>query len=184
MKRGIISLQDYLDAIKPLNHDLWYASIPEKQRQIYDLGKDFNQGVIGRSEYLEKIKPLDKGIWLNLLEGKDKELALLEERYDNHEISESQYYCDVATIEGRPFIDMVKIETDNPNGIGMEFLWNDLFISTMRENGFKGGTDEEVVNHWFTAVATSIAVESDSVIVVDPDEIGKLRKKGGKTEHF
>lgn len=75
----------------------------------------------------------------------------------------------VATINGEPWV-AVKDTNFNPkrglSGFSMELDYNDHFVTMLRENGFEGRTDEQVVNDWFTELCKQVADENDFVTPV------------------
>ena len=58
----------------------------------------------------------------------------------------------LATIDGEPWVKVLEVEFADPThpSIGsMELDWNDAFIAMLKENGYSGRTDEEIVDMWF-----------------------------------
>jgi hypothetical protein len=109
----------------------------------------------------------------------------LELQHKSNDITENEYYRELATLHKRPYVNITNIEMDS-KGVGthsIEFDWNEYFIRNLKENGFTGNTDEELVDKWFVTVSTAIASESEAVIVTDPEDFSKL-SKSGRTEHY
>lgn len=67
-----------------------------------------------------------------------------------------------ATRNKEPYIRVLEIELDpnSPTRGSMELDWNEYFVLYLREQGYKGKTDEEVVDQWFTNLCNAIAVDA------------------------
>ena len=80
-----------------------------------------------------------------------------------------------------PWVNVVNTNFDegSPTQGFMELEWNAAFIKFLRENGFEGKTDEEVVDQWFTALCKNIGAQLDeeAKFVADASVLPKRRKK-------
>jgi len=66
--------------------------------------------------------------------------------------------------ETDPYIDVVKIIMPNPKDptIGyFELDWNSAFVAQLRESGYSGRTEEEVVDQWFNDLCRGVAADKD-----------------------
>lgn len=57
----------------------------------------------------------------------------------------------------KPWVELVgepiqQKDEDGNHLIGFELDWNDAFIKDLRRQGFKGATDEQIVNKWLTTL--------------------------------
>lgn len=57
----------------------------------------------------------------------------------------------------KPWVELIgepiqQKDDDGNSLIGFELDWNDAFIKDLRSKGFKGATDEQVVNKWLTTL--------------------------------
>lgn len=70
---------------------------------------------------------------------------------------------DKATARGEPFIKVVNVNIDknNPGDGYFELEWNKQFITQLREAGFTGADDEEVVDGWFTQLCRGITEQDE-----------------------
>ena len=57
---------------------------------------------------------------------------------------------DMATEAGEPYIKVLdtNVDPENPKYGYFELDWNQHFVNNLKEHGFSGNTDEEVVDHW------------------------------------
>lgn len=63
-----------------------------------------------------------------------------------------------------PYIKVLNIgfEDDNVTQGYFELDWNDLFVQELREAGYGGQKDEDVVNLWFNDLCRSVASEQEN----------------------
>lgn len=73
----------------------------------------------------------------------------------------------IANIKGEPWIAIVNEGYDpalGPSGLYFEFDWNEHWIEKLRQHGYKGSSEEEIVQMWFQEVCrTEIAPDPTSV---------------------
>lgn len=83
-----------------------------------------------------------------------------------------------------PWVNVVRTTFDenNPKQGYMELEWNAAFIKFLRENGYKGDTDEQVVDTWFTGLCKNIGAqfEEESKFVADAEVLPKRKRKVDK----
>lgn len=65
-----------------------------------------------------------------------------------------------------PWVEMIgepvqQKDEDGNHLIGFELDWNDAFIKDMRKKGFKGATDEQIVNKWLTTLNSNSLQDYD-----------------------
>ena len=70
---------------------------------------------------------------------------------------------EIATANEEPYIKVLetKLNPDNPRNGFFELDWNQYFVEHLRTNGFRGSTDEEVVDQWFQELCRNIASEQE-----------------------
>jgi|TARA_A100001391_G_scaffold151797_1_gene109541 hypothetical protein len=88
-----------------------------------------------------------------------------------------------ATKDGKPWVKVLdtNVDQENPKYGYFELDWNKPFVENLKEHGFSGNTDEEVVDHWFSVLCNTIASEqtpmrSGEAIVTE------TKREDGKTE--
>ena len=96
---------------------------------------------------------------------------------------ELQSEKEIATKKGEPYVKVLetKVDKDNPKYGYFELDWNKHFIDNLKKNGFSGNTDEEVVDHWFSVLCSTIAEES-TPIKSDNQIVKEEKREDGKTE--
>jgi hypothetical protein len=64
-------------------------------------------------------------------------------------------------VHEEPNVEIKKIVFDynNPAIGSFELDWNHEFISMLKNNGYHGSTEEEIVNRWFTELCKTVASE-------------------------
>ncbi len=180
---GSIDQEEYLSRLHDLDYDEWFKNIPQKDREVIKLTQQYNSGVISKEQYAEQIRHLDPDKWVKILDGNERQIAELDLKLERSQITKEEYTKGVKTIHKEPYITITNV-TIEPGQIGMEFDWNEYFIQELKDNGFTGQSDQDIVDQWFTSFSTMVAAQSDKVIITDPDDIRRITKKSGKTEHF
>jgi hypothetical protein len=68
---------------------------------------------------------------------------------------------ELATEKKEPWVAVLdtKVNPENPRNGFFELDWNDHFVVMLRNNGFTGGSDEEVVDAWFGNLCKEIGNE-------------------------
>lgn len=66
---------------------------------------------------------------------------------------------EAATAKKEPYIAVLNthINKDNIRNGFFELDWNDYFVLKLREAGYTGATDEEIVDAWFTDLCKDVA---------------------------
>tara|TARA_Y100000114_G_scaffold62940_2_gene57653 strand:+ start:72 stop:464 length:393 start_codon:yes stop_codon:yes gene_type:complete len=67
---------------------------------------------------------------------------------------------DKATARGEPYVEVITLEVDakNPSQGAFELEWNDLFVEELKRNGYRGNTDEDIVDVWFQQICKNVAL--------------------------
>jgi hypothetical protein len=80
-----------------------------------------------------------------------------------------------------PWVNVINTNFDqgNPNQGFMELDWNQPFIVFLKEHGYTGKNDEEIVDKWFTDLCKNIGqqLDEESKFVANADILPKKRKK-------
>ena len=77
---------------------------------------------------------------------------------------------DAATAAGKPYINIVSLDLDpkDPNIGSVELDWNPLFINQLIQMGYRGHSDEQIVDQWFQTVCRNILMETWEQELADP----------------
>jgi hypothetical protein len=181
---GLITKDEYKSLLHTLDEAAWYSMLSDKEKNTIMVNKAFNRGEITIEEYKEKIKDLDHDKWVSLLSEPEKILYDLSQSLRNGEITSHEYEKQLKTHRKEAHISVLNVNYDD-EGAYVEFDWNSYFIDELKESGYTGLTDEEIVDKWFSALCTTIAAESETVIVTNPDDLRKVRKnKDEKKSEF
>lgn len=93
-----------------------------------------------------------------------------------------------ATRKGEPWV-TVKSVTLDPVDIGtgaFELDYNDIFVARLVKAGFKGKTDHDLVDQWFSAICRNVLSENYEQAMADPELrtsiISKRDLGDGRTE--
>jgi len=65
---------------------------------------------------------------------------------------------EIANANQEPWVSVldVQVNQDNPKNGFFELDWNEYFIVSLRQAGYTGGSDEEVVDKWFQDLCREI----------------------------
>lgn len=78
---------------------------------------------------------------------------------------------EIATERGEPYVNVVSMEIDRDdleNG-AFELDWNDIFIAKLVRAGYKGSTDQQIVDQWFQNICRNIVLETYEQEQADPE---------------
>ena len=53
----------------------------------------------------------------------------------------------------------MNVNPDNPRNGFFELDWNDEFVNMLKQNGYEGGSDTEIVDKWFQTLCRTIGNE-------------------------
>ena len=67
-----------------------------------------------------------------------------------------------ATAKGEPWIAVLdtKVNVENPRNGFFELDWNEHFVVQLRQAGYQGDTDEEIVDAWFKTLCRDIGSDA------------------------
>lgn len=116
--------------------------------------------------------------------------VLLDLELKHNRINQQEHDHKLADLRGEPWVAMPDIKWDpqDPSHSYFELDYNEHFVTFLRNNNYKGVSDDQVVESWLTDVCRSVASEmavtdpafiSDSVTPVNKRR--QARKK--KTEY-
>lgn len=93
---------------------------------------------------------------------------------------------EAATAAGKPYIHIVSLDLDpkDPNIGSVELDWNPLFINLLVQMGYRGHSDEQLVDQWFQNMCRNILMETWEQELADPTKRSVQRRDlgGGRTE--
>ena len=66
----------------------------------------------------------------------------------------------LATENNEPYIEVIGLDVDaqNPTQGAFELEWNDVFVDELKKAGFRGPSDEDIVDAWFQQVCRNVAL--------------------------
>lgn len=88
---------------------------------------------------------------------------------------------ELATQRGEPWVQVINLELD-PDNLGngaIELDWNDIFVARLVKAGFRGKTDQQIVDQWFTTVCRNVVLETYEQEMADPDRRATARRDIG-----
>ena len=74
----------------------------------------------------------------------------------------------------------MNVNPENPRNGFFELDWNDEFVNMLKQNGYLGATDEEIVDRWFQTLCRTIGNE-EGVDVTGSGYVQINRRDDGKT---
>lgn len=72
---------------------------------------------------------------------------------------------ELATKNKEPWVEVVKVhvnQNDPRNGY-FELDWNEYHIHKLKEAGYKGNSDEEIIDNWFKELCNAVVQEDEAV---------------------
>jgi len=90
-----------------------------------------------------------------------------------------------ATKAKEPWVSVLKTHVDktNPRNGFFELDWNEYFVQSLKLNGYRGDTDEKVVDQWFQDLCLNVAKESGQTgDLGGSGHVNRVLRDDGKTE--
>ena len=88
---------------------------------------------------------------------------------------------ELATEAGEPWVEVIsmEIDKDNPGAGNFELDWNDKFVANLTRAGYRGKTDQDIVDNWFRTVCQNVVMENYEQEMADPSNRPSNRKDLG-----
>ena len=106
--------------------------------------------------------------------------------YKHGKITSDEKDKEIATLDKQPYVKVLSMELDenNPKVGSFELDWNDTFVEQLKEAGYVGTTNENIIDDWFNDICKNIAFEefNEQNFIVEPPSVSASREDG-KTEH-
>lgn len=136
--------------------DLLYTD--EKTKELENLKLDLKYGKISEYEYEKKeIEITNKDDNLKY------KLNLLDLKLKYNKISKYDYEREKSNLLKKPWVSVSPDSFYNPengkDGFMLSLDYNEYFIEMLKENGYKGRTNNEIIDEWFKDVMLSILLE-------------------------
>jgi predicted Ser/Thr protein kinase len=75
----------------------------------------------------------------------------------------------------------VNVNPENPKNGFFELDWNNEFVNMLKQNGYSGESEEEIVDRWFQSLCRTIGNEQ-GVDITGAGYVQVNRRDDGKTE--
>ena len=91
-------------------------------------------------------------------------LAKLDIELKHEDITQSEYHKTSANLKHEPWVDVknVDVNPEDPKQGFMELDWNDEFVKMLMDKGYKGKSDEDIVNLWFNDVCRTVLLQEQA----------------------
>jgi hypothetical protein len=121
-------------------------------KRVLDL--ELESDKLTRDEYNRKLLDLIK-------DEKQKALATAELDYREGKIEQLAYEKQVATIQGEPWVSVLRMEFGGSKSLegSFELDWNDAFVKSLETSGYSGPSPDHVVNQWFMEICKNVALQ-------------------------
>ena len=77
-----------------------------------------------------------------------------------------------ATAKGEPWVNVTafELDIDNLSSGSFNLDWNEIFVAKLIRAGYKGKSDIDIVDQWFTQICRNIIEENFEQMMADPDK--------------
>lgn len=177
----------YINKVKLDNNEITLY-----EYQTRELKNEFNYGKISEYDYHSRMLKLDydrgqKPTYdydlallkrdYNVITEKEYQLEFAKLELDSGKISPTEYEKQIATINDEPWVKVMSLTTedDRPGSGSLELDWNTKFVEDLKEHGYEGSTEEQIVDQWLSELCKNIAAQHyagtgyfDEVMGIDP----------------
>jgi hypothetical protein len=160
--------------------DIETADDPVKN-QLAKLKLDYDQGRLTAHQYMLKSAEIEHGT-----ESDEYKIEILKQQRDLLEISQFEFEKKVATLLDQPWIKVVTSSYEPEMGIDgftFELDYNAVFVRFLKENGYIGLNDDDIVESWFNDVSkTELEAELENDFTIPKTKISSeaIKTKDGK----
>ena len=146
--------------------DLEFKKITHEQFDQKSLNIDFKYNKLSQAEFYRKSAELIK-------DDDTRKIAFLELDLQAGKIDKNKYDKDTATIKKQPWVAVLKMDfaAAKPEEGSFELDWNDYFVTSLKDAGYTGDTDDAIVNFWFMLVCKNIALEEFGGVGTFDDDV-------------
>lgn len=151
------------------------------KNKLAKLTLDYDQERIPFDEYALSVAEVEFG-----KESTEYALAEAEVMLNRKQITENEYEKKVATIKKEPWVRVASSSYDPQEGVdgfSFELDYNQFFLQFLKENGYTGLRDDEIVEEWFNDISKSELVaelEADMSIPKTSIQQENVKTESGK----
>jgi hypothetical protein len=90
---------------------------------------------------------------------------------------------DTKSKSEEPWVKVIKlhVQPENPRNGFFELDWNDEFVNMLKQSGYQGESQEEIVDRWFQTLCRTVGNEQ-GLDVTGAGYVQINRRNDGKTE--
>lgn len=153
-----------------------HSVIKDHEYELNKLDIERSNSKISEYDYKSRLIILNKNLDQNIVH--DYELALLKRDHNvitdteyklefaklelqEGKVTELEYEKRVATINDAPWVKVLNLDTDpdNPGNGSLELDWNTKFVEELKDHGYEGATEEQIVDQWLSELCKTIAAQ-------------------------
>lgn len=107
-------------------------------------------------------------------ESDEKHIKAFELLYKYGHISDIELEKEIATIKEEPwvYVNSEYNKEEGLDGFSLKLDWNDYYIDFLKEEGYEGNTDDEIMDQWLTDVCKTVSVEEE-IPYFNPATVGE-----------
>jgi hypothetical protein len=125
-------------------------STTQEQHEINKINIDYTYGLTSERDF-------EYAVAKRITDDNEREIKLLKLDYQYTDMKDIEYDKRLATLTNEPWVNVIDLNVTDETG-NFELDWNDKFVEDLKDVGFKGITDEEIVNAWFSRICRHIAL--------------------------
>lgn len=98
--------------------------------------------------------------------GTDQQIELIKLDIEENRIEKREGEKQIASLLNEPWVSIVEEGLDpqqGPSGFYFVFDWNDHWIALLREHGYEGMNEEELMEKWFTDVCRNEVAQNGPI---------------------
>jgi hypothetical protein len=138
------------------------------QRSVANLSLEGNELLLRLADIDKEFGKIDSYEWMRehiLIQTSDDEqkIELIKLDIETGRIDKREGEKAMADLLGEPWVSIVEEgldPTQGPSGFYFVFDWNNHWIELLRQHGYEGDTEDEMMERWFTDVCRNEVMQS------------------------
>ena len=111
-------------------------------------------------------------------------MKFIKKQFAKLRLKDQKLEKELANIDDEPWVKVINVSMTDPKDPSTGFFeldWNDEFVNMLKQSGYEGASEEEIVDRWFQTLCKTIGNEQ-GIDINASGHVKMTRRDDGKTE--